>query len=40
LAIAKGIMDAHGGSIAAESPAASGRGSRFVMNFPRQESVS
>lgn len=34
LAIAKGIMDAHGGSIAAESPV-NGRGVRFTLTFPR-----
>ena len=33
LAITKGIMEAHGGSIKAESPAANGRGARFVMTF-------
>lgn len=37
LAIAKGIMEAHAGSIAAESPAVSGRGTRFTMIFPREE---
>ena len=37
LAIAKGIMDAHGGSIAAESPVAKGRGTRIVLTFPRGE---
>jgi len=36
LAIAKGIMEAHGGTIDAESPAANGRGARFVMTFPRE----
>jgi two-component system sensor histidine kinase KdpD len=34
LAIAKGIMDAHGGSIAAESPV-NDRGVRFTLTFPR-----
>ncbi|MBS0247079.1 MAG: sensor histidine kinase KdpD [Proteobacteria bacterium] len=34
LAIAKGIMEAHGGSIAAESPA--GGGARFTLTFPRE----
>ena len=38
LAIAKGIMEAHGGAIHVESPAANGRGSRFVLVFPRQGS--
>lgn len=37
LAIAKGIMEAHGGSIAAESPLASGRGVRFSLRFPRED---
>ena len=37
LAIAKGIMDAHGGSITAESPGPSGRGARFILIFPRQD---
>ena len=35
LAIAKGIMDAHAGSIQAESPVGNGRGARFTMTFPR-----
>ena len=39
LAIAKGIMEAHDGSIAAESPAANGRGTRIVLTFPRIEST-
>src|SRR5262249_35000005 len=37
LAIAKGIMEAHGGAIVGESPAQNGRGARFVMTFPREE---
>ena len=37
LAIAKGIMEAHGGSIAAQSPVANGRGTRIVLTFPRAE---
>jgi two-component system sensor histidine kinase KdpD len=37
LAIAKGIMEAHAGSIKAESPITSGRGTRFTMVFPREE---
>ena len=37
LAIAKGIMEAHGGAITAESPVANGRGTRFIMTFPREE---
>ena len=36
LAIARGIMKAHGGSIEVESPVADGRGARFVMAFPRE----
>jgi two-component system, OmpR family, sensor histidine kinase KdpD len=36
LAITKGIMEAHGGAISAESPVANGRGARFIMIFPRQ----
>jgi len=36
LAITKGIMEAHGGAISAESPVANGRGARFIMTFPRQ----
>jgi two-component system, OmpR family, sensor histidine kinase KdpD len=37
LAIAKGIMDAHGGTIKGESPVQNGRGARFIMIFPREE---
>ncbi len=37
LAIAKGIAEAHGGSIAAESPYAGGRGTRIILRFPRQD---
>jgi two-component system sensor histidine kinase KdpD len=37
LAIAKGIMEAHGGSIAAESPGPGGRGLRITLSFPRGE---
>jgi two-component system sensor histidine kinase KdpD len=40
LAIAKGIMEAHGGAIKAESPAATGRGARFIMTFPREGAPS
>jgi two-component system sensor histidine kinase KdpD len=36
LAIAKGIMEAHGGSIRVESPVANGRGARFILVFPRE----
>ena len=35
LAISKGIMEAHGGSIAAESPVANGRGTRMTISFLR-----
>jgi two-component system sensor histidine kinase KdpD len=34
LAIAKGIVDAHGGTIAADSPVAHGRGTRITMTLP------
>jgi two-component system sensor histidine kinase KdpD len=37
LTIAKGILDAHGGSITAESPGPGGKGARFVLSFPRAE---
>jgi len=37
LAIAKGIMEAHGGSIDAETPVGGGRGARFTMVFPREQ---
>jgi len=37
LAIAKGIMEAHRGSIRAESPLTEGHGARFIMMFPRKE---
>jgi len=40
LAIAKGIMEAHGGAISAESPVADGRGARFVLTFPRNGAPS
>jgi two-component system sensor histidine kinase KdpD len=40
LAIAKGIMEAHGGSIAAQSPVTDGRGTRIVLIFPREEPTS
>jgi two-component system sensor histidine kinase KdpD len=36
LAIAKGIMEAHDGSIAAESPAAGGRGTLILLRFQRE----
>ncbi|EGP08319.1 osmosensitive potassium channel histidine kinase KdpD [Bradyrhizobiaceae bacterium SG-6C] len=37
LAIAKGIMEAHHGTIVAESPVAHGHGTRFTMVFPQKE---
>jgi two-component system, OmpR family, sensor histidine kinase KdpD len=37
LAIAKGIAEAHDGSIRAESPVSDGRGTRVVLTFPRTE---
>jgi len=35
LTIAKGIMEAHGGRVAAESPVANGHGTRIIFTFPR-----
>ena len=40
LAIAKGIMEAHAGSIKAESPAANGRGARFILTFPLEDRLA
>ena len=40
LAITKGIMEAHGGGIAAESPVDGGRGVRFSMTFPRESTAT
>ena len=40
LAIAKGIIEAHRGSIAAQSPVADGHGTRVVLTFPREEPAS
>jgi two-component system sensor histidine kinase KdpD len=37
LAIAKGIMEAHGGSIGIETPVANSHGARFTMTFPREQ---
>jgi len=37
LTIAKGIMDAHGGSIVAESPIAKRHGTRVILQFPLEE---
>jgi len=39
LAIAKGIMDAHGGSITVESPVEGRPGTRFVMVFAREDAA-
>jgi two-component system sensor histidine kinase KdpD len=39
LTIAKGIMDAHGASIAAESPVAKGHGTRLIFTFPLEEAA-
>ena len=36
LAIAKGIMEAHDGSIEVQSPLEKGRGARFILTFPRE----
>ncbi|HMF22274.1 MAG TPA: sensor histidine kinase KdpD [Pseudolabrys sp.] len=36
LAIAKGIMEAHDGTIEVESPVEKSRGARFVLTFPRE----
>jgi len=36
LAIAKGIMEAHDGTIEVESPVENGHGARFVLTFPRE----
>jgi len=40
LAIAKGIMEAHSGSIEAESPVGGVAGARFTLRFPRSEQPS
>lgn len=40
LAIAKGIMEAHDGSIDVESPVANGRGARFMLAFPREQTAT
>ena len=37
LAIAKGIMDAHGGTVVAQSPVLNGRGTSVTLTFPRHE---
>ena len=37
LTIAKGIIDAHGAAIAAESPVAKGHGTRLIFTFPLEE---
>lgn len=36
LAIAKGIAEAHGGSVEAQSPVAGGHGTRFILHLPRE----
>lgn len=36
LAIAKGIAEAHGGSVEAQSPVADGHGTRFILHLPRE----
>jgi two-component system sensor histidine kinase KdpD len=36
LAIAKGVIEAQGGTIEAVSPVANGRGARFVLSLPRR----
>jgi two-component system sensor histidine kinase KdpD len=36
LAIAKGILEAHSGSVAAESPVVNGRGARLILTFLRE----
>lgn len=38
LAITKGIAEAHGGSIEAQSPLASGHGTRFILRLPHERS--
>ena len=40
LAIAKGIAEAHGGSVEAQSPIAHGHGTRFVLHLPRGRAES
>jgi two-component system sensor histidine kinase KdpD len=40
LAIAKGIMEAHSGSIQAQSPVSGGKGTRLMLRFPRAERPS
>jgi two-component system sensor histidine kinase KdpD len=39
LTITKGILEAHGGSVRAESPVAQGRGTRFVLTCPLSETA-
>jgi two-component system sensor histidine kinase KdpD len=36
LAIAKGIAQAHGGRVEAQSPVADGHGTRFILHLPRE----
>lgn len=40
LAIAKGIAEAHGGSVEAQSPVADGHGTRFILRLPRERGES
>jgi len=40
LAIAKGIMEAHGGTIGVESPVYGGKGARFTLRFPRKATAA
>jgi len=40
LAIAKGIAEAHGGFVEAQSPIAHGHGTRFVLHLPRERAES
>ena len=40
LALAKGIAEAHGGSVEAQSPIAHGHGTRFVLHLPRGRAES
>ena len=37
LAIVKGVIEAHGGSVTAESPVGANRGTRIILTFPREK---
>ena len=37
LAIVKGVVEAHGGSVTAESPVGANRGTRITLTFPREK---